>query len=252
MKGRLSSNRTQWEEQKTMGTMGRTKGIGIASLLLAGVVILTQGTLARALQGPEQKRGFSADRITQQLNLTEEQKSRVQQYLEDSRSQLQVLRNDASLTREQRAQRMREIGQQTREKIQSLLTVEQKQKAEELRNQAQDRMRQEAGRRFDRTARLLDLTPEQKTQMQSLRDSQRAQLEALRDNTSLTQEQRRQQAQAIREQTRNNTRSLLNPTQQQKFNDLREGARERFRGRRGRGGFGGPGAGGFGRQERGR
>ena len=155
---------------------------------------------------------------------------------------MQVLRNDTTLTRDQKAQRLREITQQTRDKTQSILTVEQKQKAEDLRQQARDRVQEQAGQQFDRIARLLDLTPEQKTQMQSYRDSQRTQLQALRDNTSLTPEQRRQQAQAIRQQTSNSIRSLLNPTQQQKLQDLRESARERFRGpmRRGGRGPGGP------------
>ncbi|MGH9784588.1 MAG: hypothetical protein ACRD88_10405, partial [Terriglobia bacterium] len=66
------------------------------------------------------------------------------------------------------------------------------------------------------------------------------------DNTSLTQEQRRQQARAIGEQTRSGIRSLLNPTQQQKLDDLRAsrgggfGQGQRRGGPRGRGGPGGP------------
>ena len=138
---------------------------------------------------------------------------------------------------------MREITGQTRDKIESILTVEQKQKAEDLRTQARNRVQERASEQFDRTARLLDLTPEQKTQMQSALDSQRTQLQALRDNTSLTPEARREQAQAIRQQTSNNIRSLLNPTQQQKLQDLREGARGRFQGRMGRMRPGRPGRG---------
>lgn len=220
--------------------------IKIAAVIVAAVVTWS---LASQAQGPGPGGGVNpgrfVDRMAQQLNLTEEQKSRVQSYLEDQRSQMQVLRNDTTLTRDQRAERMREITQQTRDKIQSILTVEQKQKAEDLRKQARDRMQERAGQQFDRMARLLDLTPEQKTQMQSVLDSQRTQLQALRDNAALTPEQRRQQAQAIRQQTSNNIRSLLNPTQQQKLQDLRESARERFRGRMGRmrqGGPRGPGA----------
>ena len=227
--------------------MRTNRGFGIAVLMIAAAMLWSQGTLA---QGQERQRGFSPDRAAEQLaerlNLTEEQKSAVQNYLEDQRSQMEVLRNDTTLTREQRAQRMREITEQTRGKVESILTVEQKQKAEELRNQARERFQERAGEQFDRMARLLDLTPEQKNQMQSYRESERTQLQALRDNTALTPEQRREQARAIHEQSQNNIRSLLDPTQQQKLEDLRASRGCGFGrggprgGPRGRGGPGGP------------
>jgi DNA polymerase/3'-5' exonuclease PolX len=222
--------------------------------MIAAVMVWSQGIRA---QGPGPRPGFSpdraAERLAERLSLTEQQESTVRSYLEDQRSQMQVLRNDTALTREQRAQRMREITQQTRDKIQSILTVEQRQRAEDLRNQARQRVQERAAEQFDRAARLLDLTPEQKSQMQSYLESQRTQLQALRDNTSLTQEQRRQQARAIGEQTRSNIRSLLNPMQQQKLDDLRASRRGGFGqgprrgGPRGRGGFGGPRGQGTGR-----
>ena len=213
----------------------------VSSLGFGVVIVASLGLPALHAQ---ERREFSpyraAERLAERLNLTAEQKSRVQSYLEDQRSQMQVLRNDTTLTRDQRAQRMREITQQTRDKIQSILTVEQKQKGEDLRKQAQQRVQERAGEQFDRMARLLDLTPEQKTQIQSYRDGERTRLQALRDNTSLTPEQRRQQAQEIRQQTQNSIRTLLNPTQQQKLQDLRESGRERFQGRMGRMRQGGP------------
>jgi DNA polymerase/3'-5' exonuclease PolX len=228
--------------------------IGIAAWMIAAAMVWSQGTL---VQGQEPRPGFSPDqaaqRLAERLSLTEQQKSTVQSYLEDQRSQMQVLRNDTALTREQRAQRAREITQQTRDKVQSILTVEQRQRAEDLRDQARQRFQERASEQFDRTARLLDLTPEQKDQMQSYLEGQRTQLQTLRDNTALTQEQRRQQARAIGEQTRSNIRSLLNPPQQQKLDDLRAsrgggfGQGQRRGGPRGRGGFGGPRGQGTGR-----
>ena len=218
-----------------------TAAVMLSSFGFGVVIVSSLGVPAlHAQERREFSPGRAAERLAERLNLTEAQKSTVQSYLQDQQSQMQVLRNDTTLTRDQRAQRAREITGQTRDKIQSLLTVEQKQKAEDLRTQARERVQQRAGEQFDRTARLLDLTPEQKTQMQSVLDSQRTQLQALRDNTSLTPEARREQAQAIRQQTSNNIRSLLNPTQQQKLQDLRESGRERFRGPMRQGGPRGP------------
>jgi len=215
-----------------------------AIVMFAGVLVWSQGALA---QGSQRREGFSPDRaverLAERLNLTEEQKGTVQNYLQDQRSQMEVLRNDTTLTREQRAQRTREITQSTRDKIQSILTVEQRQRAEDLRNQARERGRQRVQEQFDRTARLLDLTEDQKTQFQSYLENERTQLQSLRENTSLTQEERRAQARTIREQTRSDIRSLLNSTQQQRLEDLRGLRRGGFGGGRQRGGPRGPGGG---------
>jgi len=212
---------------------------GMAVWMVAAV-LWSQAGLA---QGPGRRRGISPDqaieRLTERLDLTEQQKSTVQSYLEDQRSQMEVLRNDTTLTREQRMERMQEIGQQTRAKIQSILTVEQQQRAEELRGDARQRGQERGQEQFDRMARLLDLTPDQRTQMQSYLENQRTQLEDLRNNSSLTQEQRREQARAIREQTQSNIGSLLNATQQQKLEDLQASRRGAARRGRRRGGPGG-------------
>ena len=225
--------------------MRRKAKYGMGAWIVAMAMVWSQATMA---QGPERQRGFSpgqsAKRLAERLNLTEEQKSIAQSYLDDQRSQMQVLRSDTTLTRDQQTQRMREISQQTRDKIQSILTVEQKQLAENLRNEARQRMAERGQEQFDRTARMLDLTPEQKTQMASYLEGQRTQLQALRNDSALAREQRREQSRAIHEQTQSNIRSLLNPAQQQKLEDLRAIRSGRFgrggqhSGPRGRGGPG--------------
>jgi len=213
---------------------------GMAVWALAAAVIWSQAGFA---QGPQRRWGFSPDqavqRLAEQLDFTDQQKSTLQSYFEDQRSQMQVLRNDSSLTREQREQRMREIGEQTRAKVQSILTVEQQQRAEELRNEARQSRQERGQERLERTARLLDLTPDQNTQMQSYLEDHRTQLQALRSDSTRTPEQRREQARAIHEQTQSNIRSLLDPTQQQKFDDLRASQRDAARRGRRRGGPGG-------------
>jgi len=196
---------------------------------------------AMVMQAQQRRRAFSperaAERLAERLNLTEEQKSTVQSYFEDQRSQMQVLRNDDALTRQQRMERAREIQRQTRDKVRSILTVEQQQRAEELRNEARQQFQERRQERFDATARLLELTPEQKSQMQSVFEEQRNQLRALRDDSSLIREERREQARAIREETQNSINSILDSAQQQKLEDLRAS-----RGGFGRGGRrGGPG-----------
>ena len=221
-----------------------------AALLVAAIAVGTLGTMATPLQaqrnrpggGPGFFGGNIAGRLAQKLNLTDDQKSRIQGFLEEQRTQRQALRNDAALSREQKQEKMREIQQQTRDNIRSVLSVEQQMKIEDLRKQAQDRRQERANRVLDRLAERLALTDSQKETIRSYRQAEAEQLQALRDNSSLTPEQKREQFQTIRQHTQEQVRSVLTPDQQQKLDDMRQQARESFQnrrfrpGRRGQGG----------------
>ncbi|MBI4465350.1 MAG: hypothetical protein HY647_11655, partial [Acidobacteria bacterium] len=95
------------------------------------------------------RREFAANQLAKRLNLTEDQKSQVQSYLKEQRTQLQTLRNDTSLSRKQKADRMREIQQQTQGKIRATLTPEQQANLDQLRERMQQRgQRGRRGRGF--------------------------------------------------------------------------------------------------------
>jgi hypothetical protein len=169
------------------------------------------------------------------LSITEAQRTQIQEFLENARTQRRALRGDTSLTPGQRLDRSIAIQEQVRDQIQSILTAEQKLKAEELRNQAETRMaeRQERTQQqmLAQLVRRLDLTESQQATIRTYLDDQRAQLRGLRDNASLTGEQQRQQARLIREQTQARITSTLTAEQQTRLNQLREQARNRPRGR---------------------
>jgi len=101
----------------------------------------------------------------------------------------------------------------------------------------------ERAEHFDRMAILLDLDEYQKTEVQRIlqerRDTARATREAMRDSG---QRPSREERMALREQMRDATmtqlQAVLRPEQITKFEVLREMARERGRGGRGRRGEG--------------
>ena len=215
----------------------RTNRIMMSAAVLgaAALAVSLMGTFpAKAQQAPPGP-GRAGERLAQQLNLTEEQKTQVQSFREQQRTQMQALRNETSLTREQRRQRMQEIQQATRDNIRSILSAEQQMKADELRQQMQQRMEERrevfADRALKGMSRRLDLSESQQSTIQSYLAAQKTQIQALRDNTALTQEQRREQIQTLRQQTRENIRATLTPDQQQKLDDLRQRAGQRFQNR---------------------
>jgi Spy/CpxP family protein refolding chaperone len=206
--------------------------------LVAAALMTGLGIGAWALQGPEGPGagapGFPViQQLIRQLNLTEEQKTEVRNFLEDARSQAQVVQRDTSLTRGQKIDRIDEIQQQTQQKIHSILTTEQQMQLEDLRKQTQERFDARRDQMEDRLLQQgvmrLNLTDAQQTTIQSYLDEQKTQINALRDNTSLSREERVSQARAIRRQTAEKVRSTLTAEQQQQLEEMRQNAGNRRR-----------------------
>jgi Spy/CpxP family protein refolding chaperone len=75
------------------------------------------------------------DRMSKELNLTQEQKDKIRPLLEEQNKQMGELRNNTSLTPEQKRDKARVTMVETREKIVAVLTPEQKQKLVQHMNQ---------------------------------------------------------------------------------------------------------------------
>jgi periplasmic protein CpxP/Spy len=85
------------------------------------------------------------------LNLTPEQKQKIQPLLQDQTQKARAVFNDTTLSDEDRWTRLRDIRQQTRSQILPILTAEQQQKLaerEQQRKQHQGGRAQERGERF--------------------------------------------------------------------------------------------------------
>jgi len=66
--------------------------------------------------------------FAEKLNLTQEQKDRLKQLRTDSKSQFEALRNDKSLTDEQKKARFKDLRKQQHEQMKTVLTKEQLEK----------------------------------------------------------------------------------------------------------------------------
>ena len=76
-----------------------------------------------------------AERLTKELNLTPDQQSQVKPVMEDTRSQMKAVREDASLTPDQKKAKAKEIREATNAKIKALLTPEQQQKMDQMKKE---------------------------------------------------------------------------------------------------------------------
>jgi protein CpxP len=116
-----------------------------AKHLLLVLVILVFGTMMAAAQGPGQGMGpqgggrrggrgmmMNADRLSQELNLTPEQKTKVEGIFQEQRTQMMALRQDSSVSQDDRREKMEKIRETTHNKIRDVLTSEQKEKFDKM------------------------------------------------------------------------------------------------------------------------
>ena len=87
-------------------------------------------------------------RLADRLNLSDDQQSKIKPILEDQRQQMTSLREDTSLSREDRMSKMRRIRESTTSKISAILNDDQKKQYEAM--QQEMRSREGRGQNRDR------------------------------------------------------------------------------------------------------
>jgi hypothetical protein len=107
--------------------MTMTAAIGF---VLAGSVTLAQRGNRQPPTVDEQVK-----HLTDKLNLTADQQSKIKPILEDQRQQMETVRNDSSLSREDRMTKMRTIRESAASKIKDNLNDDQKKQYDAMRQE---------------------------------------------------------------------------------------------------------------------
>ena len=134
--------------------MRRTKALALAVCMFITVLMLGLNSFARPQAAAQQPAPPQAapkmpprqlsvderlDRMSKELNLTQEQRDKIRPLLEEQDKQMGELRNNTSLTQEQKRDKARAMMMETHEKLVAVLTPEQKEKLK----QHMDQMRQQ-------------------------------------------------------------------------------------------------------------
>ena len=102
----------------------------IGTGLCCGTFVMLAPTLSA------QSKAAKLQAISQQLNLTPEQKAKVLPILADEGPKVQAIKNDNSLSRMQKIQQIKAIHHQTDPQMKAILSPEQYQKLQAIRQQA--------------------------------------------------------------------------------------------------------------------
>lgn len=156
------------------------------------------------------------ERMSQQLNLTDQQKTQMQSLMQSQRQQAQAIRQDTALTAEQKKDKLQQLRQSNHQQMMSLLTPDQQQKLQQLRSE-----RKGMGGGMGPAARL-NLTPDQKSKLDPIFQSSRQQVQAVRNDSSLTPEQKQAKISEIRQNTQSQINGILTPEQQQQWQRMQQ------------------------------
>lgn len=184
------------------------------------------------LGGPGGARGFGM--LPDSLNLTDDQKAKVQAITQDQMKQFQALGSDTSISQEDRMVKMRAMGQAMQEKIKAVLTPEQQKQLADLQRTAggPGGFGGPGGQRgFGMLPDSLNLTDDQKAKVQEITQAQMQQFQTLQNDTGLSQQDRMTKMRSMGQAMQEKIKAVLTPDQQKQLAALQPGP----------GGPGGPG-----------
>ena len=127
------------------------KRVILALTLPAMLALCSTAALAQDQQsGQEQRQGGHGhfdpqkrvDMLAKRLNLSDDQKQKLLPIFTDEQQQMQSIRQDSSLSREDRMQKVQTLRQQTNDKVNGILNDDQKQKYAQIQQEMRERMQQ--------------------------------------------------------------------------------------------------------------
>lgn len=117
----------------------------LLTIILSGAMLLPLGAMAQAASStPDNSKAQTAttpqktergEKFAKELNLTPEQQTELKQIRESSREQFKAIKNDSSLTADQKKAKMKELRKSTNEQMMSKLNPDQQAKFKEMRKE---------------------------------------------------------------------------------------------------------------------
>jgi periplasmic protein CpxP/Spy len=126
----------------------------VAVAMLGGAFTAAQAMTVASFQGLGMQRHArgqmpSVDdqvkRMTKQLSLNDDQQQKLKPILEDQRQQMQQLRNDSSISQDEKFSKMRDMHEKASSQIKGLLNEDQQKKFDEIQQKRRERWESRQG-----------------------------------------------------------------------------------------------------------
>ena len=165
--------------------------------------------------------------LNEKLNLTKKQKKAVRRVLENEAKEIQALRSDQSPSTSPKNEKIQSLRQNTNDKINKILTLDQQKKFAQLKEQTQaDILQKLTSQQLDRLDKELNLTEDQKNTIGPILENNLKELRAVIDSNSLTDAQKPEKIKAVHQLTKEQINKILTPDQHAKFAQAKEHLRQ--------------------------
>jgi Spy/CpxP family protein refolding chaperone len=136
------------------------------------------------------------------------------------KKQHSAIQNDASLTADQKKEKMKALRQSQMQKMNAILTPDQQTKMKAFRKQwwQHQNMQKKRGQMMQQ----LDLTTDQKNQMKALHETTLQQRNAIQNDANLTADQKKEKMKELHKTRMEKVNAILTPDQQAKMKALRQ------------------------------
>lgn len=167
---------------------------------------------------------FQRGKMMQDLNLTDDQKAQMKSMRDEMKQQHDAIQNDASLTADQKKEKMKALHQSQMQKMNSILTPDQQAKMKAFRQQQMQNHKMQKGHKMMKDQ--LGLSADQKTQMKALQQEMKQQRDAIINDANLTADQKKEKMKALHQSQMQKMNSILTPEQQAKMKAFRDQRRQ--------------------------
>ncbi len=187
-------------------------------------IILTSIT-AQDKKGTERKQHIQHQKheIKKQLNLSEEQKSKMKSIQEKYREQMKELKDNDNITRGDFKKQMSTLHKKRKAEVEAIFTVEQKNKIKEMKENKEKKMKEKSAKHFEKMSNRLQLDEKQKATLLEQQRKNQEQIKSIRDDHSLSEVQKREKIKSIREKQKADTKSILTEEQKKKLEHAKKG-----------------------------
>jgi Spy/CpxP family protein refolding chaperone len=199
--------------------------------LLAVIVTLSLYTFSASAQVERKPMGdhhgmkgghmHARQHMMKELNLTEAQRSQMKDINKDFKTKMEDLKKQDNMTVKEFNSRKAALALERKNKVNALLTTEQKDKMEGMKKERQDKMKQMQTKHMDRMKAELNLSDDQSAKLKAKNEELGNKMMAIRNNSALTQDQKKDQMKALKEERKTYMESILTADQKKKMEEMK-------------------------------
>ncbi len=159
--------------------------------------------------------------MMQQLNLSDEQKKQAKLYQEEFKNQMLELNKGENITVKEYRDKKDALRKQQKEKMQRLLTAEQKTKIDQMKADRKAKADEHFAKRIEKMQQKLNLTSTQVAEMKRQRSDMQDRCKAIKENETLSRAERKAQLTQLKSLAKEQRKKIFTTEQLKQLEEMK-------------------------------